>query len=718
MKSCMADSLEAKVRSRTDELEKRVAERTAELSQQLHFVKQLIEAIPGPFFYKDANARYLGCNSAFEALIGRPESELIGKTAQELTPGELNDKHQTVDRELLARPGLQIYESQLSLASGEVRDLMFHKATIIRHDGTVDGMVGLMLDITERKRMENNLRLSATLFECSAEGVTITRPDATIIAVNRAFTEITGYSESEVLDKDPRILQSGRHGKHFYNEMWASITRDDCWQGEVWNRRKNGEIYPEWLSITTVRDQGGELVNYVATFSDITHHKQNEDRIHLLAFSDQLTRLPNRRLLLDRLQHAVVNSSRSRLHGALFIIDLDDFKSLNDTRGHDTGDLLLQQVAERLSKCVREGDTVARIGGDEFVVMLEDLSIDIREATNQVRAIGENILAALKDPYMLLDYQHHSTQSIGVTLFGSENSSVELLLKQADLAMYQAKESGRNSLRFFDPQMQKVVSARVALESDLREGLKKHQFILHYQPQMNHLCEVIGAEALVRWMHPLRGMVSPAEFIPLAEETELILPLGSWVLQTACHQLSAWSKQPETAHLTMAVNVSARQFRQQCFISQVMAALDISGADPVKLKLEITESLLLENVQEIITKMTVLKARGVCFSLDDFGTGYSSLTYLKRLPLDQLKIDQSFVRDVLIDHNDAAIARSIVGLAHSLELGVIAEGVETEDQLLFLASIGCHSYQGFLYSKPLPIAEFEAFIHRKLAEKL
>ncbi len=700
-----------------DELEKRVHDRTEALSQQLHFIKQLIEAIPGPFFYKDAKARYLGCNTAFEALTGQSEKELTGKTAYDIASADLADIYLAADHELLSKPGFKIYESQFILASGEVRDMMFHKATITRHDGTIDGIVGLMLDITERKRMEEKLRQAATVFESSAEGVMITKPDGSIIAVNRAFTEITGYPESEVLGKNPRMLQSGRNSKHFYREMWGCIARDDRWLGEVWNRRKNGEIFPEWLSITTVRDKSGIPVNYVATFSDITHIKQNEDRIHLLAYSDQLTKLPNRRLLIDRLLHALASSARSKHHGALFLIDLDDFKYLNDSRGHDVGDRLLQQVAERLSRCVREADTVARFGGDEFVVMLEELSNNVLEATNQIRTAGEHILAVLNEPYLLEDCLHHSTPSIGVTLFGEADNSVDQLLKQADLAMYQAKGSGRNTLRFFDPEMQKVVSLRVSMESDLRAGLKNQQFILHYQPQMNHLNQVIGAEALVRWMHPQRGMVPPVEFIPLAEETELILPLGSWVLTSACHQLSAWAKHPETAQLGMAVNVSARQFRQESFITQVMAALDISGADPVKLKLEITESLLLEDVQAVISKMTVLKARGVCFSLDDFGTGYSSLTYLKRLPLDQLKIDQSFVRDVLIDQNDAAIARTIVALAHSLELGVIAEGVETEAQLLFLASIGCHAYQGFLYSKPLPIEEFMAFLKANQANQ-
>ncbi|HSG21814.1 MAG TPA: EAL domain-containing protein [Azonexus sp.] len=700
------------LRRNHDDLGKRVAERTAELSEQLHFVKQLIEAIPGPVFYKDAQARYLGCNRAFENLIGMSARKLIGKTAHDIAPAELADQYLAADQKLFDQPGSHIYESMVRYASGETRAVMFHKATFTQPDGKVGGLVGVMLDITERKLMEDTLRQAATVFESSAEGVIITAPDASIIAVNRAFTEITGYEDHEVIGKNPRFLQSGRHSKKFYREIWGSIFRDGRWQGELWNRRKNGEIFPESLSIAAVRNTAGRVANYVATFSDITQQKENEARIQQLAFSDPLTRLPNRRLLLDRLQHAIANRSRNKRLGALFFIDLDDFKDLNDTRGHDIGDLLLRQVADRLVKCVREGDTVARFGGDEFVVMLEDLGEKYLDATRQVKLAGEKILAALNEPYLLEDSLQHSTPSIGVTLFSNDDTSVDELLKQADLAMYQAKGSGRNALRFFDPEMQTVVSDRVAMEADLRLGLQRKQLILHYQPQLDEHGRVIGAEALVRWNHPKRGLIPPVKFIPLAEETGLILPLGLWVLETACAQLSAWAKEPATAHLTLAVNVSAPQVRQANFVDQVLATLDGHGADPTRLKLEITESLLLDDVAAIITKMSALKAQGVGFSLDDFGTGYSSLTYLKRLPLDQLKIDQSFVREILVDPNDAAIAQTIVALAQTMGLGVIAEGVETEEQRLFLASIGCYAYQGYLFSKPLPLEQFEELLTR------
>ena len=703
-----AKAADEALRQSRDELEARVSERTAQLSQQLHFQRQLIEAIPSPVFYKDNQARYLGCNRAYEAFVGCSENELVGKTALDIAPRELAEKCHVSDAELLAHPGSQIYETRVRNRNGEIRDVIFHKASFHRADGSVAGLVGVVIDISERKRMEEHLRQAATVFESSAEGVTVTRPDGTIIAVNRAFTEISGYSADEVVGQNPRMLQSGRHGREFYRQLWDSIICDGCWQGEVWNRRKNGEVYPEWLSIRTVRDEHGEVSNYVATFSDISQQKQNEERIHQLAFSDPLTNLPNRRLLLERLQHALATRSRNRQFGALFFIDLDHFKDLNDTRGHDMGDLLLQKVAERLAASVREGDTVARFGGDEFVVMLEDLSDRTSDAVSEVKAAGDKIMARLNEPYPLNEYLHHCTPSIGVTLFGHGDTSVDQLLKQADLAMYQAKASGRNALRFYDPEMQEEVSARVALEADLRHGIQARQFVLHFQPQMDQAGCVQGAEALVRWLHPVRGMVSPLEFIPLAEDTELILPLGAWVLDSACEQLSRWARQPELAHLTLSVNVSARQFRQADFVSLVLNTLNRTGADPRRLKLEITESMLLDNIDEIVAKMAALKAHGVSFSLDDFGTGYSSLSYIKRLPFDQLKIDQSFVRDVLADANDAAIARTVVTLAQAMGLDVVAEGVEKVDQLAFLAEIGCHSYQGFLFGRPMEIADFEA----------
>ncbi len=483
-------------------MEERVQERTEELSRQLGFMHQLIEAIPSPVFYKDAQARYLGCNSAFEAFVGQPASELRGKTPHDVAPPALADRYLAVDRAILDHPGKQIYESAVRHADGQMRQVMFHKATFTDPDGSVGGLVGVMLDITERTRMENDLRQAATVFDNIAEGVTITERNGTIIAVNRAFSTITGYARTEVIGQNSRMFQSGRHDRRFYAEMWATIHAHGRWQGEVWNRRKTGEVFPQWLSITAVHSPQGEVTHYVATFSDITHQKQNEERIQLLAFSDPLTSLPNRRLLLDRLEHALIVSTRNQRRGALFFIDLDDFKGLNDTRGHYMGDLLLQQVAQRLVACVSEGDTVARLGGDEFVVMLEGLSRDTLEAVQQAETMGNTILQALNQPYVLQDSVHHNTPSIGVALFGEPQGSVDELLKQADLAMYRAKASGRNAMCFFDPQMQSVLAERVALEKELRIALQRQDFVVHYQPQVGQTGAMLGVEALLRWQHP------------------------------------------------------------------------------------------------------------------------------------------------------------------------------------------------------------------------
>lgn len=560
----------------------------------------------------------------------------------------------------------------------------------------------VVLYLRESRRAEADLRVAATAFE-SQEAMMITDADSVILKVNRAFTLITGYAPEEVVGQKPgAVLSSGYHGADFYTEMWNDIRRTGSWQGEVWDRRKNGEVYPQWLTITAVKGADGEVTHYVGMHIDITQRKAAEEEIRHLAFYDPLTQLPNRRLLVDRLQQALASSTRSGRLGALLFIDLDNFKTLNDTRGHDKGDKLLQQVAQRLLTCVREHDTVARFGGDEFLVMLEYLSDNVEEAASQVQAVGEKIASSLNQPYQLDTYEHHSTPSIGITLFADHQDTVEELLKRADLAMYQAKAAGRNTLRFFDPHMQAAVSSRAALEADLRQGLRENQFLLHYQGQVNEEGHLIGAEALVRWQNPRLGLVPPAEFIPLAEENGLIESLGLWILETACRQLVVWAAQPEAAHLTVSVNVSPRQFRHPDFAAQVIQTLDNSGANPQKLKLEITESLLLDDVEDTIAKMTLLKDHGVGFSLDDFGTGYSSLAYLKRLPLDQLKIDQSFVRDVFTDANDAAIVRTIVALAQSLGLAVIAEGVETEAQRDFLAAQGCLAYQGYLFGRPEP----------------
>lgn len=555
-------------------------------------------------------------------------------------------------------------------------------------------------------------QIAAVAFEAQ-EGVMITDASGTILRVNQAFTQLTGYASEELVGQTPRILKSGRHDAQFYAEMWQALTESGgTWCGEIWDRRKDGELYLKWLTIAAVRDESGTITHYVSTQTDITERVAAAHQIENLAFYDPLTQLPNRRLLQDRFRQALAASARSGKRGAVLFIDLDHFKNINDTFGHNTGDILLQQVAERLRHAVREVDTVARLGGDEFVVLLEDLGLNPLDAGKEAEHIAEALLAMLALPYQIAEMEHHSSASIGVAVFGERDAPLEALFKQADIAMYQAKKNGRNAVRFFDPQMQYVLEERAALVEELHRAVEEQQFELHYQVQCDAMGQAIGAEALIRWRHPKQGMISPLKFIPLAEETDLILPIGRWVLETACEQLIAWQSLPYARHLKLSINVSVHQLRQETFVGEVEAVLAEYAVNPSLLKLEITESMLVDNVECTIAKMNALRSGGIRFSMDDFGTGYSSLQYLKRLPLTQLKIDQAFVRDLESDENDRAIVRTIIGMAASMELNLIAEGVETEAQCDLLLAMGCQQFQGYLFGKPMPITEFDALLQR------
>ena len=530
-------------------------------------------------------------------------------------------------------------------------------------------------------------------------------------SINKAACAMFGYTEADVLGKNLSMLmpepQRSEHDGYLQHYRDTGEARVVGIAREVHGLRRNGESFPISLSVSRVMRKGQPT--FVGLVRDITQRRLDEEEIRRLAFYDPLTALPNRRLLMDRLKQALVTSERTGQHGALMFLDLDHFKQLNDSLGHAVGDELLRQVAQRMRACVREGDSVARFGGDEFVVLLEALSVHAEEAATQAESVANKILATLGKPYTLRDHQYSSTPSVGIVIFlEHEEETRDELIKKADVAMYQAKAAGRNTVRFYDPVMQAAAATRSEMENDIRSGIARGEFVLHYQVQVEPGGAIEGVEALVRWNHPRRGLVSPAQFIPLAEETGLILPLGQWVLETACRQLVQWARSPATAHWTIAVNVSALQFAQADFVHQLFATLDQTGANPNLLKLELTESMLAHDMDDIIVKMTTIKARGPSFSLDDFGTGYSSLSYLKLLPLDQLKIDQSFVKDLQTDANAASIARTVVALGHNLGLRVIAEGVETAEQRDALHSFGCDAYQGYLFGKPVPITEFEA----------
>jgi diguanylate cyclase (GGDEF)-like protein/PAS domain S-box-containing protein len=560
----------------------------------------------------------------------------------------------------------------------------------------------------QRQLDDMRIRQQALLLNKARDAIIGRDLEHRIIFCNEGAERLYGWSRAEALGRNVADLLYPDTA-NFYSAS-ALVLRDGEWTGELQQRARDGRTLDVEGRWTLVRNEKGEPQSILAINSDIGQRKASELEIQRLAFFDALTGLPNRAHFMQRMNQALTTAQRQHKGGALLFIDLDNFKTLNDTLGHDQGDLLLKSVAQRLNTCVRATDMVARLGGDEFVVLLEQIGVRGETLAEHANKVGEKILNALSLPYALAGHQYRSTPSIGVALFDDDSTTVGDLLKQADLAMYQAKSAGRATLRFFDPGMQKAVDEHVALETDLRAALSQQEFSLHYQPQVNASGRAVGVEALLRWTHPQRGMVSPAEFIPAAEETGLILPLGRWVLHTACAQLAAWQDMPDLAPLSMAVNVSSRQFRDAGFVADVLRVLAVTGAPAARLKLELTESLLVEDMAKTITTMEALRAHGVGFSLDDFGTGYSSLAYLKRMPLGQLKIDQSFVRDLLTDPNDAAIVRTIVALADSLGLEVIAEGVETEEQRNWLAHAGCHVYQGYFFGKPLPVEQLQLLL--------
>ena len=599
--------------------------------------------------------------------------------------------------------------------AGPVRDrwVQGHSYPIKDEAGKIVDVILMHQDVTEHKLAEESLRESETRFrtiiEQSPIGMALGR-DGVTTQVNAVYLQMFGYDDVAEVRGQPLIDQIAPQCRAEIEDRIRRRIQGIPTEAsyETMGLRKDGSQFPLYISAKRVVLNDGPMT--FAFLIDFTERKAAEEKINHLAFYDPFTGLPNRRLLMDRLQHALASGARRGRQGALLFIDLDNFKTLNDSLGHVTGDSLLQQVSQRLVSCVREDDSVARFGGDEFVVILEDLSENSIEAAAQTETISEKVLEALNQPYQLGTHEYRCTTSIGATLFNNNLQSTDELLKQADIAMYQAKKAGRNLLRFFDPQMQDTINERATLERQLHKALENRQLHLHYQIQVDSEGSPIGAEALIRWIHPESGLISPEQFIPLAEDTGLILPIGEWVLEMACAQLKAWENNELTRNLVLSMNISAKQFLQADFAAQIQAVMLRHAITPELLKLELTESMLLENIEDTIVTMDTLRKVGVLFSLDDFGSGYSSLQYLKRLPLDQLKIDQSFVRDITFDSSDRAIVSTIIAMAQSLSLHVIAEGVETEEQRDFLLDKGCTHFQGYLFGKPVPIEQFEAFL--------
>ena len=666
------------------------------------------------------DGRYLRCNMRFAEIVGYALEEIPGMTFQQITLPEDQAKCEAARQQMAsgAIEGASL-EKRYLRKDGSLTWVKLTCSTQRDAEGRALHNIAVVEDINARKTVEESLaaaqgalRLSEeryhTAFQTCLDSIAISRlSDGKYIDANQAFLDNIGFEREEIIGRTPLEL-----GIWVDARDWQKITEmlrqnSICRGLEARFRRKNGDIFWGHISASVFEFDCAPCV--LSITRDISDAKLAEEEIRNLAFYDPLTALPNRRLLLERLRQALVASVRSGRSQALLSIDLDNFKTLNDTLGHQTGDLLLQEAARRIAACVSAADTVGRLSGDEFLLILEDLSEVPEEAAAQAEAVGEKILASIHNPYLLEGRECRSTCSIGITIFGGRRNSTDEILQQADIALYQAKAAGRDTIRFFSPALQAAVNARAAMEGDLRQAIKTNQFLLYYQPQVEW-GRLTGAEALIRWRHPARGIMPPDEFIPPAEESRLILPVGDWVMETACAQIASWAGQKNTAHLSVAVNISALQFRQPGFVEQVLAALDRAGANPENLKLELTESMLANNIEDIIAKMTELKSHGLRFSLDDFGTGYSSLAYLKRLPLDELKIDRAFGRDILVDATSGAIAQTIISLGRAMGLSVVAEGVETEEQRSFLAALGCHAFQGYLISRPLPLEEFEAFL--------
>ena len=675
-------------------------------------LKAITRAIPDVLLVLDAQGRYVEVLSPDDAALAATAPELVGKRLHEVLPPHQADRFMALIRNTLASGQTHTIEYEMQTLSG-LRQFEGRTQPLGVRVGGQAAVVFLARDITERKQAESALRESELRFRSLLRNIPSISvqgylEDGRTSYWNQASEQLYGYTADEALGSNllDLIVPPNLRDTVRAQVLHMFATGEAIPAGELQLRRKDGAPVHVFSSHAYIQVPGHPPEMFCIDI-DISGRKAAEDEARYLAFYDALTQLPNRRLLVDRLQQVLANSARSGLTTAVLFVDLDNFKTLNDTRGHEVGDMLLKEVALRLRSCVREQDTVARLGGDEFVVVLQNLGGEAPEAAAQTRTLGELILAQLRQPYDLAGHEHHFTASIGATLLRDLYDSVDEVLKQADLAMYRAKDEGRNTLRFFDPDMQQAVNRRALLETELHNGLRQSQFLLLYQPQVDSLGQITGAEALVRWQHPVQGTVPPAEFIPLAEESGLILSLGHWVMETALRQQARWRQDPQFAQLSLSINVSARQFLQEDFVAQVLALVEQTGADPAQIKLELTESLLLDNVDNVIAIMRALKTHGLGFSLDDFGTGYSSLSYLKRLPLDQIKIDQGFVRDVLLDPSDAAIARSIITLASSLGLDVIAEGVETAEHHQFLLSHGCKCFQGYLFGRPLPLEDFE-----------
>lgn len=693
-----------------------------QLRKERSFTEGVLQGVNLPTFIIDNNHKVLMWNRACEEMTGILAADIVGSKEAwrgfypaprpcladllvDAGGATAEDFYQTYAKAEYSE-GAARAEAWFNL-QGKQRYLSFEATPIFDAQGMLIAAIETLYDITEHMLAMDQLQLAKAVYANSHEAIVISDGDNNILSVNQAFTDITGYDPEEVIGQNPRLLSSGRHDKAFYKDMWQAIVTHGFWQGEVWDRRKNGEIYPKWLGISTIKNSKDELTNFVAIFSDLTERNSSESMVKFLTYYDPLTRLPNRVLLRDRCVQVLAAAERSGIMAALLVIDLDSFKRINDSLGHVIGDRLLQQAAERLKECVRETDSIGRLGGDEFVALLTDIP-DIHAA----ELVAQKIIARFEEPIVIDNLKLDITFSIGICLYPDDGDSFDTLLKKADAAMYSAKDSGRNTYRFYAGHMSDNVLEGLQMRNQLGQAVRDGfgEFALHYQPQFDlENGRLVGAEALLRWQSPHLGPVSPANFIPVAEESGLIVPLGGWVMREACRQNREW-QDAGFEPMVVAVNISALQFRRGNIVKTVTDALHETGLAPQWLELELTESMLIQNVEHVLEILQQLKEIGVKLSIDDFGTGYSSLSYLKRFKVDKLKIDQSFVRNLATDEDDASIVQSVIQLGNSLRLKTIAEGVETAEQTEYLRRNGCNEVQGYLYSRPLPADEMTGFL--------
>jgi len=682
--------------------QRRNAQRALRDSEKM--LNAIVESAPTLIHVSDLDGRLLLCNRHFETAIGRSRADIVGQPRDAFLAPDAADEHRRHDMKVIADGTTLQFEETIREADGEHVYLTTKCPLPGEHQQTV-AVVGMSIEITQRKRSEEALQLASTIVESALDGVIVTDAHGSIIATNPAFTEITGYSADDARGRTPRLLKSDRHGPEFYQQMWASIAATGEWQGEIWNRRKNGEIFPEWLTISSVRDGTGGVRNYVAVFSDISTIKRTQADLERLAHFDPLTGLPNRVLFQDRMQHAIDRAQRYGHQVAVLLLDLDGFKLINDSLGHPVGDQLLQLAARRLTGCVRAEDTVARLGGDEFAVILSELA----DGADAVDAI-QRILASIQQPFEMADGNGMVTTSVGLAVFPGDGRSVTELVRNADAAMYEAKNAGRNTYRFYQRKMTDEAQQRLNTENALRRALEHGEFEVWFQPQF-HLADgaYLGAEALVRWRDPERGLVSPAEFIPVAERSGLIIPLGEVVLDKVGAAARRWFDLGLDAGC-LAINVAGPQIDRSDFVASLRRVIDAYALPPGCLEIEITETVIMENPDHGAAVLDQIQALGVTTAIDDFGTGYSSLAYLKELPIDTIKLDRAFVKDLPDDRSDVAISRAVIAMSHNLGFKVIAEGLETEAQRRFLLEAGCDEAQGYLFARPMPIAEFEQWL--------